>query len=48
MSKEMTKSSLSSGRIHLVELAQKLNHGRIVLLPVLDGEPQFDPPPTVL
>ena len=48
MSKVMTKSSLSPGRRYLVELAQETNHGRIVLLPVLDGEPQFDPPPTVL
>jgi len=43
----VTKAALSPARRRLVELMQETNHGRI-RLEVRNGEPVFDPPPTVL
>jgi len=48
MAAVMTKAALSPARKRLVELMQKVNFGRIEGLQVRDGEPVFDPPPTVL
>ncbi|MFH1625828.1 MAG: hypothetical protein ABID54_11835, partial [Pseudomonadota bacterium] len=42
------KRDLSEPRKRLVELMQEVNYGRIEELQVQDGEPVFDPPPTVL
>lgn len=39
-------SGLTPARRHLVDLMQRLNHGRIENLRVRDGQPRFDPPPT--
>jgi hypothetical protein len=44
----MTKAALSNERKHLIELMQETNYGRIERLEVRNGEPVFDPPPTVL
>jgi hypothetical protein len=44
----VTKAALSPARRRLVELMQEINYGRIERLEVRDGEPVFDPPPTVL
>ena len=44
----VSKSDLSGPRRRLVELMQEINYGRIERLEVRDGEPVFDPPPTVL
>jgi len=41
------KCALSPGRKRLLELMQDINHGGIEDLQVSDGEPIFDPPPTV-
>jgi hypothetical protein len=43
-----TKKSLTKDRSCLVDLMQRLNFGRIEDLQVLNGEPQFDPPPRVI
>jgi len=44
----ITKQDLSDPRIRLVELMQQVNYGRIQGLRVKNGEPVFDPPPSVL
>lgn len=44
----MTKSDLTQPRQRLIELMQEINHGRIERFEVRNGEPVFDPPPTVL
>ena len=44
----VTKAALTPARKRLVELMQEINYGRIEKLHVRDGEPIFDPPPTVL
>ena len=41
-------NSLSPARKRLVRLMQDVNYGRITNLQVRDGDPVFDPPPTVL
>jgi len=48
MTDVVTKASLTPARKRLVELMQEVNYGRIEELQVQDGEPVFDPPPTVL
>ena len=45
---EMKKSELSPKKQHLLEMTQRIGHGRIEGLPVRDGEPILAPPPTVL
>ena len=45
---QKTKQTLSEPRRRLVELMQRVNHGRIEELHVLTGEPLFDPPPRVV
>ncbi len=42
------KSTLSEERQRLVNVMQRINYGRILGLVIRDGEPVFDPPPTVL
>lgn len=42
------KSDLTPSRQRILELMQRLNFGRIEDLHVLNGEPQFDPPPRVI
>ncbi len=44
----VTKAALTPARQHLVELMQEINYGRIEGLQVQNGEPVFDPPPTIL
>ena len=44
----VTKATLTPARKRLVELMQEINYGRIEGLHVRDGEPVFDPPPTVM
>ena len=44
----VTKAALTPARKRLVELMQEINYGRIEGLRVENGEPVFDPPPTVL
>ena len=41
------KSKLSPSRRELIELMQRINYGCIEGLHVLDGDPVFDPMPTV-
>jgi len=48
MTNVVTKATLTPARKRLVELMQEINYGRIEKLLVRDGEPVFDPPPTVL
>jgi len=48
MTNVMTKAALTPARRRLVELMQEVNYGRIEGLQVRNGEPVFDPPPTVL
>ena len=48
MTDVVTKAALTPARKRLVELMQEVNYGRIEGLHVRDGEPVFDPPPTVL
>ena len=48
MTDVVTKAALAPARKRLVELMQEINYGRIEKLHVRDGEPVFDPPPTVL
>ena len=43
-----TKEALSPARKRLIELMQEINYGRIEELQIRDGEPVFNPPPTVL
>jgi len=43
-----TKSSLSESQVHLLELMQRVNFGRIEGLPVRRGEPVMDPPPRIV
>ena len=43
-----TKESLPPARRRLLELFQQVNFGRVERLPILNGEPQFDPPPHVV
>ena len=42
------KSDLTPARKRLIELAQRVNFGRIENLCVREGEPVFDPPPRVI
>ena len=42
------KSDLTPARRRLIELAQRVNFGRIENLRVREGEPVFDPPPRVI
>ena len=44
----VTKAALSPARKRLVELMQEVNYGRIERLQIRDGDPVFNPPPTVL
>lgn len=44
----VTKATLTPARKCLVELMQEINYGRIEGLQVQDGEPIFNPPPTML
>ena len=44
----VTKMALSPARKRLIELMQEINYGRIEGFQIRDGEPVFDPPPTVL
>ena len=48
MTDVVTKAALTPARKRLIELMQEINYGRIERLEVRDGEPVFDPPPTVL
>ena len=48
MSNSLTKAALTPARKRLIELMQEINYGRIERLEVRDGEPVFDPPPTML
>lgn len=48
MTDVVKKVALTPARKRLVELMQEINYGRIEGLQVQDGEPVFDPPPTVL
>ena len=48
MKEPITKSCLSAAQIHLVELLQNLNFGRVEVLKVTGGEPVFDPPPRII
>lgn len=48
MTATFRKKDLSSPRRQLLTLMQQLNFGRIENLVVLNGEPQFDPPPHVV
>jgi len=48
MTDVVTKAALSPARRRLVELMQEVNYGRIENLEVCDGEPVFDPPPSVV
>jgi hypothetical protein len=48
MTDPMTKGALTPARRRLVELMAQINYGRIESLQVRDGEPVFDPPPTVV
>jgi len=48
MTNVVTKATLTPARKRLLELMQEINYGRIEKLHVRDGEPVFDPPPTVL
>jgi len=45
---EVSKRSLSAPRRRLLELMQEVNYGRIEGLEVRDGEPVFEPPPSVI
>lgn len=44
----VSKQQLTPNRARLVEMMQRLNFGRIERLQVVGGEPQFDPPPSVI
>lgn len=48
MGPNRTKASLSPARRRLLELFQQVNFGRVEQLPVVNGEPQLDPPPRVV
>lgn len=48
MTDVVTKAALTPARKRLIELMQEINYGRIESLEVRNGEPVFDPPPTVL
>lgn len=48
MTDVVTKAALTPARKRLVELMQEINYGRIEGLRVQNGEPVFDPLPTVL
>ena len=41
-------SQLSASRRVLLRICQSLNYGQILDLHIVDGEPTFNPPPTVL
>ncbi len=45
---QQTKQTLSEPRRRLIELMQRINHGRIEELHILNGDPTFDPPPRVV
>jgi hypothetical protein len=44
----LTKSSLTPGSAHLVELMQAVNFGRIEALLIRGGEPVFEPAPRII
>jgi hypothetical protein len=44
----LTKSSLTPESAHLVELMQAVNYGRIEDLVIRDGQPVFEPAPSVI
>lgn len=48
MTEAQFMSSLSAARRHLVEMMQEIHFGRIEGLAVRGGEPNFDPPPSVV
>ena len=48
MATEPRKTTISPACRRLVELMQRTNYGRIERLAVRDGQPLFDPPPTVV
>ena len=48
MSNVLTKDTLSPARLHLVELMQEVNFGRIEQLEVRDWQPVFEPTPRVV
>jgi hypothetical protein len=48
MPKSITKAVLTPARKRLIELMQEINYGRIERLEVREGDPVFDPFPTVL
>ncbi len=48
MTNAARKGTLTPARRRLIELIQGVNYGRIENLEVRDGEPVFDPPPTVV
>jgi hypothetical protein len=43
-----TKSSLSIAQMHLLEMMQRLNYGRIERLSLHDGQPVFTPGPRIV
>jgi len=45
---KLVKNSITPPKQRLIELMQRINYGRIEGLQVRDGEPVFDPMPTVL
>lgn len=48
MTDAVKKRALTPARKRLIEVMQEINFGRIEELLVKDGEPIFDPPPTML
>ena len=48
MKNAVTKATLTPARKRLLEMMQEINHGRIGGLKVHNGQPVFDPPPTVV
>ena len=48
MNTDLRKTALTPERCRLVELMQRINHGRIEGLTVGGGQPVFNPPPRVV
>jgi len=48
LNQSITKSALTPGLAHLIELLQALNFGRIEALTIRGGQPVFDPPPRII
>ena len=48
MKHAVKKANLTPARKRLLEMKQEINHGRIGGLKVHNGQPVFDPPPTVV